>query len=319
MQNIKTSLKNFVLISNMRFVDDHCNDKKYFFGGITLNIVITSDSTTDLSNELKQRYNITTLPLSITLGDKTFVDGVDITPDDIYAHHAKTGELPKTSAANLGDFIDFFKPFAEQGKTVIHFSLSSEMSSTFNNARMAAMEFENVYVIDSKNLSTGGGLLVIAAAEMAINGMDAKDIVAEIERIIPCVDASFVIDNLDYLHKGGRCSALAVLGANLLKLKPCIEVKNGAMGVGKKYRGKFGDVLRTYVQDRIGDASDIDLDRVFVTHAGCDMEIVNAVVEDVKKAAPFKEVIMTRAGCTISSHCGADTLGVLFIRKNPIA
>ena len=129
MQNIKTSLKNFVLISNMRFVDDHCNDKKYFFGGITLNIVITSDSTTDLSNELKQRYNITTLPLSITLGDKTFVDGVDITPDDIYAHHAKTGELPKTSAANLGDFIDFFKPFAEQGKNVIHFSLSSESHS----------------------------------------------------------------------------------------------------------------------------------------------------------------------------------------------
>lgn len=281
-------------------------------------IIITSDSTTDLSAELKERYNISTLPLGVTLGDKTFLDGVDITPDDIYAHHEKTGELPKTSAANLGDCIDFFKPFADANKTVIHFTISSEMSSTFNNARMAAQEFDNIYVIDSKNLSTGGGLLVIAAAEMAAKGLPAEEIVSKIEELIACVDASFIIDNLDYLHKGGRCSALAVLGANLLKLKPCIEVKNGSMGVGKKYRGKFSDVLKTYVEERIGDANDIDLDRVFVTHAGCDMDIVNAVVEQVKAAAPFKEVFLTRAGCTISSHCGANTLGVLFIRKNPI-
>ncbi len=282
------------------------------------NIVITSDSTTDLSIELKERYNITTLPLGVTLGDKTFFDGVDITPDEIYEHHSKTGELPKTAAANVSDCIDFFKKFVDEGKTVIHISLSSEMSSTYNNSRMAAMEFDNVYVIDSKNLSTGGGLLVIAAAEMAAKGMEAEKIVEEVEKLVPCVDASFVIDNLEYLHKGGRCSAVAMLGANLLKLKPCIEVKNGTMGVGKKYRGKFGTELLTYVKERIGDGSDIDLDRVFVTHAGCDKEIVDSVVAEVKKTAPFKEVFLTRAGCTISSHCGANTLGVLFIRKNPI-
>ena len=148
--------------------------------------------------------------------------------------------------------------------------------------------------------------------------MEAEEIVEKIKELTSHVDASFVIDNLEYLHKGGRCSALAMMGANLLKLKPCIEVKNGSMGVGKKYRGKYADVLKTYVAERIGDGSDIDLARVFVTHAGCDEAIVKSVVEQVKAAAPFKEVFLTRAGCTVSAHCGADTLGVLFIRKNPV-
>lgn len=284
-----------------------------------MNIAITSDSTTDLGKELIEKYNISILPLGVTLGDKNYLDGVDITPDDIYAHHAKTGELPKTSAANLGDCLDFFQKFADEGKAVIHFTISSEMSSTYNNARMAAENFENIYVVDTKNLSTGGGLLVLAAIEMAEKGMEAKEIYDEIEKLIPCVDASFVIDNLEYLHKGGRCSAVAVFGANLLKLKPCIEVKGGAMGVGKKYRGKFSDVVITYADERIGDASDILLDHVFVTHAGCDEAIVNSVVDEVKKLAPFKEVHVTRAGCTVSSHCGADTLGVIFIRNHTIA
>ena len=283
------------------------------------NIIISSDSTTDLSAELKERYAVQILPLGVTLGDKTYRDGIDINPDDIYAHHSKTGELPKTTAANVGEFIDYFSQFTNEGKTVIHFSLRSSMSSTYSNAILAAAELGNVYVIDSKNLSTGGGLLVIAAAQMVENGMSAEEIVAKIEEIVPCVDASFIIDNLEYLHKGGRCSAVAMLGANLLKLKPCIEVKNGAMGVGKKYRGRFGDVLMTYAEERIGDGSDIDLERVFVTHAGCDPEIVQSVVDKVKSLAPFKEVLVTRAGCTISAHCGADTLGVLFIRKQPIA
>lgn len=282
------------------------------------NIIITSDSTSDLSPALRERYNIKTIPLGVNLGDKTYFDGVDITPDDIYEYHKKTGELPKTTAANVGDCIDFFKPFTDDGKTVIHFAISSEMSSTYNNACLAASEFENVYVIDSRNLSTGSGLLVVAAAEMAASGTEATEIVEKIGALIPCVDASFVIDSLEYLHKGGRCSAVAMLGANLLKLKPCIEVKNGKMDVGKKYRGKYSEVLKQYVTERIGDASNIDLDRVFVTHAGCDMDMVNQIVEQVKQAAPFKEVFLTRAGCTISSHCGANTLGVLFIRKSPI-
>ncbi len=283
------------------------------------NIVITSDSTSDLSIGLRERYNISVLPLGVTLGDKAYKDGVDITPDDIYAHHAKTGELPKTTAANVDECINFFKKFVDEGKTVIHFSISSSMSSTYNNGRLAAMEFENVYVIDSGNLSTGEGLLVIAAAEMAEQGLEAEEIVAKIEDLVSKVDASFVIDNLEYLHKGGRCSALAMLGANVLKLKPCIEVKNGSMGVGKKYRGRYGDVLKTYVDERLANLDDIDTSRVFVTHAGCDEVIVNAVVEQVKAKGIFKEVFLSRAGCTISSHCGADTLGVLFIRKNPVA
>ena len=282
------------------------------------NIIISADSTCDLSLELRERYNISIIPLGVTLGDKTFFDGVDITPDDIYAHHAKTGELPKTTAANVGDCIDFFKPFADAGKTVIHFSLSSELSSTYNNTCLAASEYDNIFIINTLNLSTASGLLVIAAAEMAQSGMQAEEIVEKINSMISCVDASFVIDNLEYLHKGGRCSALAMMGANVLKLKPCIEVKNGKMGVGKKYRGKYGAELLKYVEDRLNNLDDIDLSRVFVTHAGVDPQIVDSVVEKVKQTAPFKEVFLTRAGCTISSNCGADTLGVLFIRKSPI-
>ena len=282
-------------------------------------IIITCDSTADLPLELIEKYNIGVIPLGVTLGDTTYQDGVNITPDEIYAHHAKTGELPKTTAANVGDFMDFFTPYVEAGKTVIHFPISSEMSSTYNNALLASAEWDNVHIIDSKNLSTGIGLVVVAAAEMAQSGMEAQAIVAKAEELVKCSDASFVIDNLEYLHKGGRCSAVAMLGANLLKLKPCIEVKKGKMGVGKKYRGKYPSVLKEYVAERLANIDDIDLDRVFVTHAGVDMEIVNAVVEQVKAYGYFKEIIPCRAGCTISSHCGADTLGILYIRKSPKA
>ncbi len=281
-------------------------------------IIISSDSTCDLSAELKERYGIKIIPLGITLGTEVYRDGIDINPDDIYAHHAKTGELPKTTASNVGECIDYFTDLTKDGDAVIHFTISSTMSSTYSNACLAAEDFENVYVIDSKNLSTGGGLLVIAAAEMAKSGMEAPAIVEELEKLAPCVDASFVIDSLEYLHKGGRCSALAMLGANLLKLKPCIEVKNGVMGVGKKYRGVYGRVLTEYVSERLQNPDDIDTSRVFVTHAGCDPEIVESVLQQVKDTGLFKEVFLTRAGCTVSSHCGANTLGVLFIRKSPI-
>jgi len=280
--------------------------------------VITSDSTTDLSPELRERYNVAISPLGITLGDKVYTDGVDITPDDIYAHHAKTGELPKTAATNVGDCLEFFKKFKDENKTVILFTISSDMSSTYNNACIAAEELGNVYVIDTKNLSTGGGLLVVAAAEMLRNGLSAEEIVEKTKALVPCVDASFVIDSLEYLYKGGRCSALAMFGANLLKLKPCIQVKNGKMDVSKKYRGKYGDVLKQYITEKVSDHSDIILDRVFITHAGCDPKLVKEVTELAKSLAPFKEVFVTRAGCTVSSHCGANTLGILFIRKSPI-
>lgn len=282
-------------------------------------IIISSDSTCDLSAELKERYGVKILPLGVTLGTNVYRDGFDITPDDIYAHYDKTGELPKTTAANVGECVDHFAELTKNGDAVIHFTISSKMSSTYNNACIAASEFENVYVVDTLNLSTGGGLLVVAAAEMAKDGMEPAAIVEQLEKLKPCVDASFVIDNLEYLYKGGRCSALAMMGANLLKLKPCIEVKNGVMGVGKKYRGTFSKVVEEYVDERLQNVDDIDSSRVFVTHAGCDPELMEAVVNEVKDKGIFKEVFFTRAGCTVSSHCGANTMGVLFIRKSPIA
>lgn len=282
-------------------------------------IIIASDSTSDLGPELIEKYGVKILPLGVTLGETTYIDAVDIDPDMIYANYEKSGQLPKTSAVNIADFEDFFEKYTSEGYSIVVFTISSDMSSTHHNACLAAEEYDNVYVVDSRNLSTGGGLLVATAAEMARKGMTAKEIAEECTRLAANVDASFVIDSLEFLHKGGRCSALAAFGANLLQLKPCIVVKDGKMGVSKKYRGKFAAVLPQYIADRIGDASDIYLDKVFVTHAGCDKEIIDDCVEKVKELAPTANVMITRAGCTVSSHCGRNTLGVLFIRKNPLA
>ena len=281
-------------------------------------IIIASDSTCDLSPELIERYGIHILPLGVALGERQYTDGVDIDPDFIYAHYEKTGQLPKTSAVNLVDFEDFIAKHTADGASVIFFTISAEMSSTWHNAHLACEDAERAFVVDTRNLSTGGGLLVIAAAEMAEAGMEAADIVAKCDQLAPCVDASFIIDSLEFLYKGGRCSALAAFGANMLSLKPCIVVKGGKMGVGKKYRGKFGAVLPKYVSDRLGDASDVIKNHIFVTHAGCEPAIIDSCVEAVKAIATEAEVHITRAGCTISSHCGRNTLGVLFIRTHAL-
>ena len=221
------------------------------------NIIIASDSTSDLSPELIEAYGVKILPLGVTLGHQEYTDGVDIDPEFIYNHYEHTGILPKTSAVNLGDFEEFFAKSTADGSAVIFFTISAEMSSTWHNAHLAAESYPDVYVIDTRNLSTGGGLLVIKAAEMAAAGVPAAEIAEVCAATAPCVDASFIIDSLEFLYKGGRCSALAAFGANVLSLKPCIVVKEGKMGVGKKYRGKFGAVLPKYVADRLGDASDI--------------------------------------------------------------
>ena len=281
-------------------------------------ILIASDSTSDLSPELIQKYNVKIVPMGVTLGEKQYTDGVNIDPDFIYKNYEETKTLPKTSAISIGTFTDFFKKYTDKGYTVILFTISAQMSSTFQNATVAASDFDRGFVIDSKNLSTGGGLLVLRACELAAEGKKAEDIVAECNDLAARADASFVIDSLEFLHKGGRCSAVAAFGANLLQLKPCIVVRNGKMGVSKKYRGKFADVIKKYITEQIGDASDIELDRIFVTHAGCDSKLCEECVELVKQLAPFKEVLLTRAGCTVSSHCGRNTLGVLFFRKNPL-
>ena len=280
------------------------------------NVVIAADSTCDLNAELIERYQIGILPLKVHLGNGEYADGVDIDPDMIYRHYAEKKELPKTAAPNITDFQSFFARHCENGAGVVRFTISAEMSSTYNSGRIAAADLENVHVVDTRNLSTGGGLLVVAAAEMAEAGKSAAEIAEACRALIPLVDASFIVDDLEFLHKGGRCSAVAALGANLLQLKPCIGVKDGKMGVGKKYRGKFGAVLEKYIADRVGDGSDVVPDHVFVTHAGCDASIVEKCVAEVKALVPDCTVHVTRAGCTISSHCGRNTLGVLFLRKN---
>ncbi len=281
-------------------------------------VILVSDSTTDLNAELIERYGIKILPLGVTLGEKLYSDGVDIDPDSIYKYYEENGELPKTSAVNMAAFEDAFEEYTSAGYSVVCFTISAEMSSTYHNASLAAEDFENVYVVDTRNLSTGGGLILAAAGDMVKEGKSASEIAEACRGLCDRVDASFVVDDLEFLHKGGRCSAVAAFGANLLQLKPCITVRGGKMGVGKKYRGKFAQVLDKYVAEQLGDASDVELDRIFVTHAGCDEDIYNACVEKVKSIAPFKEVCITRAGCTISSHCGRNTLGVLFIRKSKV-
>lgn len=282
------------------------------------NIKITCDSTCDLSNELLEKYDITVCPLTVNMGEDSFRDGIDATPDDIYNYYEKTGKLAKTAAVNMVEYEEFFKKNLKPDGAIIHFCISSSMSVTYNNARLAAENVGNVYVIDTANLSTGSALLALKACDMREQGMAAADIAEKLEEIKKNVDASFVIDSLLYLYKGGRCSGVAALGANLLKLKPCIEVKGGAMGVGKKYRGKFDAVLKQYAAERLENAEDIDMRRVFVTHAGCDPQLVEDIVALVKSTLPFEEILVTRAGCTVSTHCGRNTLGVLFVRKSPI-
>lgn len=277
--------------------------------------MIVADSTCDLGAELVARHSLRIVPLDVNLGGKMYLDGVEITPEDIYRHYEERRELPRTAAPNMMAFADAFAACRREAEGVVCFTISAEMSSTYNNARMAALDFENVHVVDTRNLSTGGGLLVLAAAEMAERGMDAAAIADACRALVDRVDASFIVDDLEFLHKGGRCSALAALGANLLQLKPCITVNGGKMGVSKKYRGRFSAVLEKYVEERIGDGACIVTDHVFVTHAGCEADVVEAVVSKVKALLPDATVHVTRAGCTVSAHCGKNTLGVLFVKK----
>ncbi len=280
-----------------------------------MKIKITSDSTCDLSQELVLRYDLAILPLAVAMGGTDYHDGVDITPDTIYRHVDAGGELPQTAAINLTQYQEFWKPFASTYDAVIHLNISSEFSSCYQNACLAAESLDNVFVVDSRNLSTGHGLLVLKAAELANSGMEASQIAQVLRETTVKVHASFVPDCLDYLKKGGRCSSVAALGANLLKLKPCIEVKDGKMLVSKKYRGNMEKVLREYVADHLASQEDLDLSRIFVTHSGMDEAQVQAIVEQVKSLHPFQEVLVTVAGCTVSSHCGPGTLGVLFMTK----
>ncbi len=278
-------------------------------------IKITGDSTIDLSKELMEKYAVDTVPLYINMGDESFQDGVTVTPSDIYAYVAKTGTLPKTAAPSVGDYLEFFSKLKEDCDEIIHFNISSEFSSAHQNALVAAQEIGGVYPIDSRNLSTGTGLLVLEACEMAQNGMDADEITLEIDRLIPKVEASFIINRLDYLAKGGRCSSLVAMGANVLHLRPMILVKDGKMEVGKKYRGSFDDCMVKYIKDKIGGRDDLRLKRIFITHTACPADTLALAEKTVRECQNFGEILDTDASCTISNHCGESTLGVLFIRE----
>ena len=280
-----------------------------------MSIKITSDSTSDLSPALLEQYDITVLPLYVTMGEQTCRDGVDARPEDLFAYVERTGSLPTTAAVNVADYHDCFAQVSPRHEAVIHITISSDFSSCYQNACVAAEGFSNVYVVDSRNLSTGHGLVVLEAALAAQRGEQPEAIVAHLNEVAGQVEASFVVDKLDYLVKGGRCSSAAALGANLLKLKPCIEVVDGRMKVGKKYRGNYDKVLLQYVRERLDGRDDLALDRIFVTHTPCRPETVEAVKAEIQTYAPFSEIIETTAGCTISSHCGPNTLGILFLRS----
>ena len=280
-------------------------------------IKIISDSTCDLSKELIQKYDIAILPLHIHLDEKEYQDGVTITPDEIYTWADANNTTPKTSAASMIEVIELFEPYIKNGDEIIAFSISSTMSANNNVMRLAAEDLEaedKIHVIDSANLSTGIGLLVIEAAIMAKEGRTAGEIVARIEELKPLVSASFVVDTLTYLHRGGRCSSVAALAGGALKLHPKIVVENGKMGANKKYRGKMNSVILSYAKDLEEELKMAKKDRVFITHSGCENDIINEMRNYLESLEKFDEILVTRAGGVISSHCGPGTLGILFIK-----
>ena len=280
-------------------------------------IILSADSTCDLDEELKARYNANYFPLHIILNEKQYKDNVDITPEEIYQEYYDHKILPKTAAVNVQEYIDHFRPWVEDGYEIIHINLGHALSSVYQNCCLAAEELGHVHVVDSCSLSTGTGLLVVAAGRMIEKGMSAKDIAQALrERTSKC-HASFILDTLEFLHAGGRCSSVAALGANVLKLKPCIQVDNrdGSMGVGRKYRGTLDKVLVKYVKDELGRYQDINTDLLFITHSGISREYIDLVRQTVEETIKFDEIHVTKASCTISAHCGPNTLGILFETK----
>lgn len=280
-----------------------------------MRIKVTSDSTCDLGAALLEKHDITLANLSVMKDGVAYADGITITPADIFAHVAAGGALCSTAALGVGDYQDLFARYASDYDAVVHISISAEFSSSYQNACIAAAEFDNVRVIDSRNLSTGQGLVVLAACDMRENCTDLDALCADLAELTGRVEASFVLDRLDYMVKGGRCSSATALGANLLNLKPCIEVRNGKMSVVKKYRGNYSKCLANYVKDRLDGRDDLDSKRLFVTRTPVSEESYAAVMDAVSKYSQFDEVYETEAGCTVSCHCGPGTLGVLFVRK----
>lgn len=280
-----------------------------------MKIKIISDSTCDLSSKLLADNDIALTPLTVVKNGEQFKDGITITPDDIFAHVAAGGALCSTSANSIGEYAEIFEKYASEYDGVIQITIGSGFSTCYQSACLAAADFPNVRVIDSQNLSTGQGLVVLKACQLAKTADDLDTLAEQLRAFTEKVEASFVVDKLDYLVKGGRCSSAAALGANLLNLKPCINVKDGKMVVGKKYRGNFGKSLVNYVRDRLEGREDIDRDTIFITHTTVSEEARSAVESLVKDLCHFEKIYDTTAGCTVSCHCGPGTLGILFVRK----
>lgn len=285
-------------------------------------IVLSADTPCDVGEDLKARYQVSLYPLHIILDGKQYTDGLDITSAQLYEAWWKHKLLPRTAAINPEEYQSYFAAFLDQGYDVIHISLGSGISSSNANAQIAADALKdkgNVYVIDSCSLSTGFGLLVCEAGERIKAGMPAEQVAKEVSALTQDTRASFILDTLEFMRAGGRCSSIAQIGATLMNLKPTIIVKNdrqGSMVVGKKYMGKLAPSLMKYVDDQLKDRTDLVLDRVFVTHSGMDdPAIIEKVVARIRELQPFQEVFVTQASCTISCHCGPNTLGVLFLTK----
>ena len=280
-----------------------------------MRVKIISDSTCDLSADLLQKYDIGIVPLIVVKDNQEFLDGITITPKDIFAHVAAGGSLCTTAARGVAVYQEEFAKYAADYDGVIHVNIGSDFSSSYQNACIAAEDFDNVRVIDSKNLSTGHGLVVLKAWELAQTAADLDELKAQLDAFVPRVEASFVLDRLEYMVKGGRCSGAAALGANLLSLKPCIEVKDGKMLVVKKYRGHIEKCMAAYVKDRLTGREDLDEDKLFITHTDVSEESLEAVRDGVAQLGHFQNVYETVAGCTVSCHCGPGTMGILFVRK----
>ena len=281
-------------------------------------IRIVADSTCDLSKELIEKHGVSIVPLHIVLGEKEYLDGKEISPDEIYTWADANEDTPKTSAVGFEEAISLMQPLLETEDEMIIFTISEKMSTTANVFRMAAEELElenRVTVVDSENLSTGNGLLVIKAAEHAKEGKSREEICQYIEEVKSKVRASFVVDTLTYLHRGGRCSSVSALAGGVLKLHPKIVVENGSMSADKKYRGKMDKVIMDYAKDIEEDLKMADKSRVFITHSGCEQATIDKVYTYLNELDYFDEILVTRAGGVISSHCGPGTLGVLYISK----
>lgn len=278
-------------------------------------IQITSDSTCDLGKYVEAR-GIGIMPLTVILGDVPHSDGVDIVPQDIFDYVERTGELPKTAAPSIGDYEDFFRPYVEEGKTVIHFSISAKASSACSYAQEAAKAFPGkVFVVDSKALSTGQGLLIMKAADLRDAGVSAEEIVEKVNALRPYVNTSFVPERLDYLYKGGRCSRMAFYGATLLKFHPLIEMRDGQLTADKKYRGGMVKCIEQYIDDLAVKYPKYEKTRCFITNSMADEAVVEAARKKVAEKFSFDEVLETVAGSVITGHCGRNTLGVLFIAE----